>query len=93
LSTSAGIVLATVGAAILVYRTAGGLVRPAVAARVGAATLAAILVGRFFPTGHVLWVLPAAGVVGFAYFLVLLLSRELTPADLAILNRVLKRRA
>jgi hypothetical protein len=93
LSTSAGIVLATLGAGVLVFRTAGGLVRPVVVVRVAAATLAAVLVGRAFPTGHVLMAVPAAAIVGVVYLLVLLLSRELSPADLAIARRVLKRRA
>jgi stage V sporulation protein B len=93
LSTSAGIVLATIGASVLVFRTAGGLVRPVVAARVAVATLAAVLVGRFFPSGHVLMVLPAAVIVGVVYLVVLLVSRELSPADLEIVRRVLKRRA
>jgi hypothetical protein len=93
LSTSAGIVLATIGAGVLVLRTAGGLVRPLVAVRVAAAALAAVLVGRFFPTGHVLMVLPAAAVVAIVYVLVLLVLRELSVADLQIARRVLKRRA
>jgi stage V sporulation protein B len=93
LSTSAGIVLATIGAGILVFRTAGGLVRPIVAVRVALATLAAAVVGRFFPTGHVLMVLPAAAVVGSVYVVALLVSRELAAADLEIARRVLRRRA
>jgi hypothetical protein len=93
LSTSAGMGLATLGAGLLVFRTAGGLVRPVVVVRVAVATLVAVLVGRFFPIGHVLMVVPAAAVVGVVYLLVLLGTRELSSADLEIARRVLKRRA
>jgi stage V sporulation protein B len=93
LATSAGIVLATALAAVLVFREVGGLVRLAVLARVALATAAAIALARALPSGHRLLVLPEALLVALVYTAVLLVSRELGRADLELLRRVVSRRA
>lgn len=92
LSTSAGIVLATLGAAILVRRTAGALVRPRTLVTAGIALSAAIACGRAFPVGRPLLVIPAAFAVLAVYTLALILTRELGKDDLAFARRVLTKR-
>lgn len=97
-ATSSGILLATATAAVLVRRAAGALVAPLTALRVAAAVGAAVAIGRWLPDfgldGHALRALTAAyaGLVGLLYTGLLLFTRELGGADLALVRRVLRRR-
>jgi len=91
-STSAGIVLATIGAAFLVRRTAGALVPPRTLVAVGIALAAAIAFGRALPAGSPVTVIPAALAVLVVYALALILTREVGKADVALVRRVLTRR-
>ncbi|MBN2192864.1 MAG: lipopolysaccharide biosynthesis protein [Polyangiaceae bacterium] len=96
-ATSLGILVATVSAAILVRRATGGLVPTATAVRVGTAVAVSVVLGRCLPdlglTGNALRVLTVgyAGAVAIVYASVLLLTRELGAADLALVRRVLRR--
>jgi len=96
-ATSIGILLATVTAAVLVRRAAGALIAPLTALRVAAAVAAAVAIGRALPdfglAGHALRALTVAyaGLVGLLYAGLLLFTRELGPADLALVRRVLRR--
>jgi stage V sporulation protein B len=92
-STSAGIVLATAWAAYLVRKTAGALVPLRTVLRTLASLAIAVVVGRMLPIGRPIFVVPAAALVGLVYFTGLVLTREVGKADLAILSRVLKKRA
>jgi stage V sporulation protein B len=91
-ATSLAIVLSTAVAAFFVYRTTGGLVRPQVVIRVLLATAVAVTVGRFLPDVHKFAVIPFAVLVGLVYLGVLIVTRELSATDLALVRRVLKRR-
>jgi stage V sporulation protein B len=92
-ATSAGIGLATLGAAVLVRRAAGGLVPMRVVARVLLATLVATALGRFVPPGSALLVPLVALLVASVYAGVLVVSRELGSSDLALVKKVLRRSA
>jgi stage V sporulation protein B len=93
LATSAGIVLATACAAYLVKKTAGALVPFRTLLRTLISVAVAVAVGRLLPLGRPLLVVPAAALVGLVYLGGLVVSRELGRADLALLSRVLKKRA
>jgi stage V sporulation protein B len=93
LSTSAGIVLATSWAAYLVWKAAGALVPLRTLLRTALSVAVAIVVGRALPVGAPIHAIPAAALVGLVYLAGMILSRELGKADLAILSRVLKKRA
>jgi stage V sporulation protein B len=93
IATSAGIVLATAGAAYLVKQTAGALVPFRTLLRTVLSLAVAVAVGRMLPIGRPLLVVPAAALVGLVYVLGLVLSRELNKADLAFVTRVIKKRA
>lgn len=90
-ATSVGLLLATIGAGVLVYRAAGAIVAPLSAARVIAAIAIAVTLGRFLPQGSAAFTVASVAIVGICYLLLLLLSRELGPADLALFQRVLAR--
>nr|MDQ2647016.1 lipopolysaccharide biosynthesis protein [Myxococcota bacterium] len=92
MATSTAIAVATAGAALLVYRTAGAVAAPLTLLRVLLAVLAAIAVGRFLPTSGAVATVASAVVVGLAYLVVLIASRELGRADLATLRTVIARR-
>lgn len=92
IATSTAIAVATAGAALLVYRTAGAVAAPLTLLRVLLAVLAAIAVGRFLPTSGAVATVASAVVVGLAYLVVLIASRELGRADLATLRTVIARR-
>jgi stage V sporulation protein B len=82
ISTSLGILIATVSAAVLVRRTAGALVSARSFVRVVLALGVAIAVGRLLPIGAPFWVIPAAlGVLG-VYAITLLVTGELERSDL-----------
>jgi stage V sporulation protein B len=93
IATASGIVVATSLAGIVVYRVVGSLVPLRVVGRVGLALGVAIAVARLLPSGHVLFVVPEAALVVVSYFAVLITTRELGRADLALVLAVLKRRA
>ena len=93
LATSAGIALATLLAAGLVYRVVGSLVPLRVLVRVVLALALSVALARLLPSAKPLLVVPEAALVVLAYLGLLLLTRELGAADLEFLRRVLKRRA
>jgi stage V sporulation protein B len=90
-ATSTGLAAATLLAAWLVYRAAGGLVSPLTLLRtVAALGVAALLARMAFPPGK-LMTLVAAAVTPCFYAAVLLLTRELGRADLDVIRRIVKR--
>jgi stage V sporulation protein B len=94
LSTSLGIVVATVLAGAVTRRVVGSLVAPRVIVRVGLALGAALAVAHALPKGRSpLWALPEAALVVLVYFATLLVTRELGKDDLRLAERVLRRRA
>jgi stage V sporulation protein B len=91
-STSAGLVAATVGAAWLVFRTAGAVVAPLSLVRVLLSMGVAILFARQLPSAGKLITPAYACLVGLLYAGLLLLTRELGPADLSLVRTTLGRR-
>jgi stage V sporulation protein B len=90
-ATSSGLLLATLVAAVLVYRASGALVSPWTFLRTLAALGAAALFARFaFPSGKLL-TLVAAAVTPCIYLALLVASRELGRGDLEILRKVARR--
>jgi stage V sporulation protein B len=90
-ATSTGLSAATAIAAVLVYRAAGALVSPWSLLRTLVSLGAAALFARLlFPPGKLL-TLVAAAVTPCVYLLLLVLTRELTRADLDIVRRVARR--
>jgi stage V sporulation protein B len=92
-STSLGIVVATLLAGVVTHRVVGSLIAPRVLLRVGFAFGLALAVARALPAGRPLWALPEAALVVLVYGGVLLVTRELGQGDLELVRRVLKRRA
>jgi len=92
LATSGGIGIATLGAALLVKRAAGAVVPIASLLRVLVAMGSAIAVGRLLPAGGKLWTLVACAAVAAVYAALLLLTRELGAADLALVRTVIARK-
>ncbi|MEZ4226832.1 MAG: lipopolysaccharide biosynthesis protein [Polyangiaceae bacterium] len=92
LATTAGLCLATVVAAVLVWRSARALVSPISALRVAVALAAAVAVGRQFPAAGKVMTLALAALVGCVYVVVLVATRELGKADVATVTRVLRRK-
>ncbi|HEY6558210.1 MAG TPA: oligosaccharide flippase family protein [Polyangiaceae bacterium] len=92
IATSSGLVLATLGAAMLVKRTAGAVVAPSSLARVLVAMTVAITVGRLLPYQGKVMTLAYAAVVAVVYVAVLLLTRELTGADASTVKAVVRRK-
>jgi stage V sporulation protein B len=91
IATSVGLLLATAGAGVLVYRAAGAIVAPLSAVRVIAAIAIAVTIGRFLPEGSKVFTVACMLIVGLCYLVLLVLSRELGRADLALFQRVLAR--
>ena len=91
-STSLAIAAATLGAGVLVYRTAGAVAAPKTVLRVVIATAISVVAARFLPSAGVVWTLIAAIVVAVAYLSMLLISRELGSADLAMVKAVVARK-
>jgi stage V sporulation protein B len=90
-ATAAGLLVATGTAAVLVYRAAGALVSPATLLRTLSALAASALAARFaFPAGKLL-TLVAAAVTPCLYLALLVLTRELTGADLELVRKVARR--
>jgi stage V sporulation protein B len=92
IATSIAIACATLGAALLVYRTAGSVVAPKTLIRVLIALGAAIAVGRAMPSASVVMTLVSVVAVATAYLLVLVTSRELGRADVALVRAVIGRK-
>ena len=89
--TTAGLVVATAIAAFLVHRAAGALVSPWTLLRtVLSLGAAAFLASSLFPAGKLL-TLVAAAITPIFYFVLLILTRELTRADLDTLRKVARR--
>lgn len=93
IATSTGLVLATLAAGILVHRVVGALVSPLSVARVVIALSISILCGRLLAPQGVLRTLGASLALVSAYFIVLVLLRELTRDDARRVTVVLRRRA
>ena len=91
-STSLAIAAATLGAGVIVYRTAGAVAAPKTVLRVVIATAISVVAARFLPSAGVVWTLIAAVVVAVAYLSMLLISRELGSADLAMVKAVVARK-
>jgi stage V sporulation protein B len=90
-ATSTGLVAATAIAAFLVYRAAGALVSPWSVLRAAVSLVIAALLSRLlFPPGKLL-TLVAAAVTPLFYVGLLVLSRELTRADLDLIRKVARR--
>ncbi len=92
-ATSTGLAVATLIAAVLVYRAAGALVSPWSLLRTVLALAASALLARLlFPPGKLL-TLVAAAVTPCVYLALLVVMKELTRTDLDILRRIARRRA
>jgi stage V sporulation protein B len=91
ISTSVGLFAATLGTALLVWKTAGSVVSLVSLGRVVLATAAAIALARHLPVHGKLTTLVFAAVVATVYVALLLLTRELGKADLAAVRTVLAR--
>ncbi len=92
MSTSAGLAIATVGVAIMVKRTAGGVAPLASLLRVVLAMAIAITVGRYLPYHGKVVTVAYALLVGVVYAAVLLITRELGRSDLDMVLTVVSRR-
>jgi O-antigen/teichoic acid export membrane protein len=92
-ATSVGLAIATVGAAVLVYRVAGAVVAPICAIRVVLAVAVTVSIGRFLPERGTLFTLLSAALLGLIYLAMLLVTRELKGADFRLIRSVIARRA
>lgn len=96
-STSVSILVATLVAAGLVWRTTGAVVAPSSLVRVLLATGVGIAVGRWLPDlgltglGRAVVTVGYSGVVGLVYLVLLVASFELGRADLALVKKVVSR--
>jgi stage V sporulation protein B len=93
IATSAGLALATVGAAFLVKRAAGAVVPPITPLRVLLALGIAIAVARFLPVRGPLVTIGASAVIALVYVVVLIATGELGRRDIENVRTVLSRRA
>jgi len=91
-ATTVGIALATLGAALLVKRSAGGVVAPMTILRVGAAMAVSIVLARYLPHLGKLATIGFSVAVALVYFVVLIATRELGAADVQTVKTVLSRR-
>lgn len=92
LATTTGIVLATLGAGFLVWKTTGAIVAPLSVVRVVLAMAVAITLGRYLPPGGKVMALAYSALVAGVYVVLLLLTRELGKNDLSNLKNVISRR-
>jgi stage V sporulation protein B len=90
-ATSAGLLVATVTAAVLVYQAAGALVSPWTVLRTLLALGVAALAARLLVPPGKLLTLVAAAITPCIYLVMLLVTRELGRADVEMIRRVLKR--
>ncbi len=91
-ATSLGIALATVGAAVLVRRTAGGLVSWLSLLRVLGAMSIAITVARQLPYAGKIATIGYSAAIGLLYLVLLVVMREVGKADLQTIQTVVTRR-
>jgi stage V sporulation protein B len=91
-STSLGLLAATLAAALLVYREAGAVVAPLTLVRVLGALAAAVVVGRTLPEGGKIWTLATCGLVAMLYLMVLIVTGELGHADANTVRVIVSRR-
>jgi stage V sporulation protein B len=91
IATGSGLVLATLLSAIVVRAEAGAVVAPLTVLRVLIALGVGIAVGRVLPDASKLMTPIYAIVVGLAYALALVVTRELSNADLSMVQRVVRR--
>jgi stage V sporulation protein B len=91
-ATALGMVVGLVAALVYTRARLGGSPPLATAARIGAATVAAVVVGRFLPGHGKLLGLVSIAVVGLVYVAVLVATGEVSPADRAKLARIVMRR-
>lgn len=92
LATAIAMAIAFVAGGIAVVRFTGALVRPLVALRVLVAFALAAFVGTRLPQGSKVLTLASAALVGLVYAVVLVATRELGGADLALVRRVVGRK-
>jgi stage V sporulation protein B len=92
LSTSAGLLLATLLAAIAVKRAAGAVVSPMTLARVLVALVVSIGAAHLLPEPGKLMTLVFSALIALIYVAVLLILKELGHADLATVKAVVARR-
>ena len=92
-ATTSGLALATLGAGVLLHRTAGTVAPAATILRVLVAMALTITVGRFLPHPGKLMTLVYSAGLGVIYVVLLLITRELGSADLATVKAVLARKA
>ena len=91
-ATSVGLLIATGGAAVLVYRAAGAVVAPLSVVRVVLSVAVTVAVGRWLPEHGKVFTVLCAGALALLYSALLLATRELGRKDLAMVVRVLARR-
>lgn len=92
LSTSAGLVCATILAALLVRRVAGAVVPYRTVLSTLGSLAVAIMVGRFFPQGGPAWTIVASVVVASVYGMLLVATGELGRRDWEVVRAVASRR-
>jgi stage V sporulation protein B len=93
LATTIALLLALAAGCVAVLRTTGALVSALSAGRVALAFLAAVAVTRLFPPGSKLLTFVWAAVTGVVYLVVLVVTREIGAADVALVKRVLGRKS
>ncbi|MFO0591568.1 MAG: lipopolysaccharide biosynthesis protein [Polyangiaceae bacterium] len=91
IAASAGLFAAMVIGAFLVQRTAGGFVPTLTVVRVPIAIAVTVLAGWKMPWLGKVAVVPQAAAIALVYVIVLIASRELGSADLAVVKRALSR--
>src|SRR5207245_6378787 len=92
-STSIGPVVATLGAAALVHKTAGAVVAPLTLVRVLSALVGAIAAARSLPQGGKLVTIAECMFVVGIYVALLALLREIGTRDAATLRQILGKKA
>ena len=93
--TGGSMVVGAIASAIVLRQRLGGTLPLASVVRIGLATAAAFLAGRFLPFGHrgKLMTLVEAVIVGVVFLAVLVVTRELGARDLAAIKAVRQKRA
>lgn len=91
-ATAVGLVIATLGAGVLVYRAAGAVVAPWSAVRVVFAVALTVALGRWLPENGKVFTVLYAAVLGLVYVVLLIAVRELGRKDLAMVYGVVARR-
>jgi stage V sporulation protein B len=92
-ATSVGLVVATVVAAGLVKSTTGAVVPVPSVVRVLGAVAVAVVLGRWLPYSGKVMTLVYSALVAGVYLVLLVVSRELTAADLGMVRAVVSRKS